>query len=203
MQSKQHHWSDGEYFIKRSFDILFSLLAILILLPFYLLIVLLIYFSSGQPVFYLQERVGKDFTSFKMIKFRTMHLNAEESGPRLAATNDARITPLGKRLRRWRIDEIPQFFNVLLGHMSIVGPRPERRVFVQQLRKSVNDYQLLFQVKPGITSSGMVNYGYASTIEEMKERAQYDIAYLKRLSLIRDVQILLATVMVILRGKGK
>lgn len=132
-----------------------------------------------------------------------MKLNAEQNGPQLSSDNDQRIIGIGKLLRKWRLDELPQFWNVLKGDMSLVGPRPEREFYIKQLEQQVDEYSILFVTKPGITSSGMVNYGYASNLEGMKKRAPFDIQYIKQLSLQQDFKILLQTVQVLFDGSGK
>lgn len=201
--SERFYWKGWKSVFKRCFDIVISLFFLLILSPVYLLISFIVLVTAGAPVFYTQERVGKNNRIFKIIKFRTMKHNAEIDGPMLALENDERIVGFGKMMRKWRIDELPQFINVLLGDMSIVGPRPERLSFVEELKKRNSNYEILFNVKPGITSMGMVKYGYASTIEEMLERFQFDYEYMQHLSLKQDVQILFNTITVLFEGSGK
>ena len=203
MQNNSTLWLPFPYFVKRSLDIVISVFAILFLLPFSLLISIVLLFSSGFPIFYCQERVGQQKRKFSMIKFRTMNRNSELDGPQLAQLNDERTTSFGKFMRKWRIDEIPQFVNVLKGDMCIVGPRPERAYFVEKLEQSVPNYSQIFSVKPGITSAGMVHFGYASTVEQMQQRAKFDLDYVNNLSLRNDCNILIQTVLVILNGKGK
>lgn len=196
-------WGLFPLFVKRSADIAFSLIAIVILLPLMLIISLLILITSSRPVFYRQERIGKNQKPFQLYKFRTMINESEENGPQLAQEDDDRITRVGHFLRKWRLDELPQFFNVLIGDMSIVGPRPERAFYAAQLISRNNEYLSLYKVKPGITSSGMVEYGYASSIEEMEERLPFDLAYMRNLSLLQDFKILLKTIFVLVNGNGK
>ena len=189
--------------IKRLLDISISLLSIVLLIPFYVLIAILIKQNSKGPIFFLQERVGKNGNPFKIIKFRTMFVNAENNGPKLSSTNDSRITPIGKILRKTRIDEFPQFVNVLKGDMSLVGPRPERQYYIDQIIKKEPHYLQLTSVRPGITSWGQVKFGYAENVNEMIRRMKYDLLYLKNRSLSLDFKIMFYTVITILKAKGK
>ena len=189
--------------IKRLLDISISLLSIVLLIPFYVLIAILIKQNSKGPIFFLQERVGKNGNPFKIIKFRTMFVNAENNGPKLSSTNDSRITPIGKILRKTRIDEFPQFVNVLKGDMSLVGPRPERQYYIDQIIEKEPHYLQLTSVRPGITSWGQVKFGYAENVNEMIRRMKYDLLYLKNRSLSLDFKIMLYTVITILKAKGK
>lgn len=189
--------------IKRIIDIIISLLFLTFTLPLSLIIAFAIKLDSRGPVFYLQERVGKDEKVFKIIKFRSMIKNAEEeSGPTWASKNDPRVTRVGKILRRLRLDEIPQFINVLLGHMSLVGPRPERPYFVEELSKQIPLYKRRLRVKPGITGWAQVKHKYDESIEDVKKKLQYDIFYIENMSLRMDLKILLHTIAVVLLGKG-
>ena len=194
---------EWQYSVKRLADIVISLLAMMVLSPVYLLTAILVKCSSPGPVFYAQERIGYHGKPFKMHKFRSMYVNAEESGPALSKDNDPRITPFGRFMRKVRLDEIPQFYNVLKGTMSIVGPRPERQYYIDQIVKRAPEYLLLQRIKPGITSWGQVKYGYASTVDEMVERLRYDLLYLDNMSLTTDIKILVYTVLIILQGRGK
>jgi exopolysaccharide biosynthesis polyprenyl glycosylphosphotransferase len=189
--------------MKRLLDISISLLSILLLIPFYVLIAILIKQNSKGPIFFLQERIGKNGTPFKIIKFRTMFVNAESNGPQLSSTNDSRITPIGKFLRKTRIDEFPQFMNVLKGDMSLVGPRPERQFYINQIVEKEPHYLQLTSVRPGITSWGQVKFGYAENVNEMIRRMKYDLLYLKNRSLSLDFKIMFYTLITILKAKGK
>ena len=183
--------------------ILVAFIALMVLSPLFLVLGILVKTTSKGVVFYLQERIGHRGETFKIIKFRSMYQNAEENGPALSSENDARITPLGKILRKWRLDELPQFINVLKGDMSLVGPRPERAYFIEKMRKKAPHCQHLQRVKPGITSLGMVKFGYAENVDEMIERLKYDIIYIENQSLTIDFKIMLYTVITLLRGRGK
>ena len=190
--------------LKRIFDILISLIAIIILSPLYLITSIIVYTTSKGPIFYKQERIGYKGKPFYMHKFRSMYTNAESNGPMLSSGDkDPRITPFGRFMRKVRLDEIPQFYNVLKGTMSIVGPRPERQFFIDQIVKKAPEYRLLHRIKPGITSWGQVKYGYAESVDEMVERLKYDLIYLENPSLSTDIKILLYTAVIILQGRGK
>lgn len=189
--------------IKRLFDIFASSIAILILAPVYLVVALCVYFNDKGPVFYKQERIGLKGKPFQIIKFRSMYINAEAAGPALSKDDDPRITPIGKVLRKYRLDEIPQFFNVINGEMSLVGPRPERQFFIDKIVEKAPQYRMLHRVKPGITSWGMVKYGYAENVEQMIKRMRYDILYIENMSLVLDLKIMIYTIRTILKGAGK
>lgn len=190
-------------FVKRLFDILTSILILVLGFPFYLLIGLLVKFSSEGPMFFMQERIGLGGKPFKIFKYRSMRVDAEAKGPQLSKENDPRITALGKLLRKTRIDEFPQFWNVLKGDMSLVGPRPERQFFINQIIEKAPHYRRLHRIKPGITSWGQVKYGYAENVDEMVERLQYDLLYLENISIILDLKILIYTVLIMFQGRGK
>ncbi|MBQ0120786.1 MAG: sugar transferase [Bacteroidales bacterium] len=195
--------SEGEKNMKRLLDIVVSAIVVLILVPVYAIVALMVKLDSKGPVFYTQERVGYHNKPFKIIKFRTMVCDAEAEGiPQLSREDDPRITRLGVFLRKYRIDELPQFWNVLRGDMSIVGPRPERQFYIDQIIKRVPSYALLRQVRPGITSLGMVKFGYAQNLEEMLERLNYDLLYLENMSMLNDFKIMVYTVKIVLTGRG-
>jgi exopolysaccharide biosynthesis polyprenyl glycosylphosphotransferase len=190
-------------FVKRGCDIVLSLIAIILLLPVYLFLAIGVKRSSPGPVFYLQERIGYLGKPFNIIKFRSMCEHAENDVPMLSSDNDPRITAFGKFMRQYRLDETPQFFNVLRGDMSLVGPRPERQFYIDQIVERAPYYQLLLGIKPGITSWGQVKYGYASTVDEMCERLKYDLLYMENMSITTDIKILIYTVGIIFQGRGK
>lgn len=189
--------------LKKGFDIIGSLFALSLCIPFIPFIIVGILFSSKGPIFYTQTRIGKSRKPFKMIKFRSMYIDAEHKGPSLSSTKDPRITPFGRIMRKWHIDELPQFINVLIGDMSIVGPRPERKHFINQILPKAPYYAHLFRIKPGITSWGMVKYGYAENITQMIERLKYDILYLENMTLLVDLKIVIHTLKSVLVGDGK
>ncbi len=188
--------------LKRAGDLAVSAMALVLLAPLFAVLAVLIKRDSKGPVFYRQERIGYHKKPFRIIKFRTMVADAEPSGPRLSSEGDNRITPLGRFMRKYRLDELPQFVNVLRGEMSLVGPRPEREFFIRQILKKAPYYSLLHQVRPGITSWGMVKHGYASSVDEMVERARFDLIYLENISLMVDLKILLHTVNTVIKGRG-
>ena len=196
--------SDAELCIKRAFDIVVSALGIIILSPVFALIAIQVKISSRGPVFYRQERIGLYGKSFYIYKFRTMIDHAEQEGkPQLTADDGPRVTGVGKWLRKYRLDELPQLWNILRGEMSIVGPRPERLYFIEQIMREAPYYCLLYKVRPGLTSWGPIRVGYTDTMEKMIERLNCDIVYVENMSLLLDLKILFFTVGVILRGKGK
>jgi len=188
---------------KRAFDLAVSLTMLLLLTPLYITLAILIKLDSKGPIFFRQERIGKGGKPFKIIKLRSMRVDAEKFGPALSSDHDPRITRIGKWLRKLRLDELPQFWNVLVGEMSLVGPRPERQFFIDQIVEVAPHYRHLHKVKPGITSWGQVKYGYASSVDEMVERLTFDILYIENMSLALDIKIILYTVIVIVEGRGK
>lgn len=190
-------------FVKRGCDIVFSLLAIVLLMPVYIFLAIGVKRSSKGPIFYMQERIGYLGKPFNIIKFRSMCENAESDGPMLSSQNDSRITPFGKFMRQYRLDETPQFFNVLRGDMSLVGPRPERQFYIDQIVERAPYYQLLLGIKPGITSWGQVRFGYAENVDQMIERLRWDILYIENMSILMDIKILIYTVLIILKREGK
>lgn len=188
--------------IKLTFDIIMSVCVLLILSPIMVALMIAVKLSSPGPVFYHQERIGKKRKPFKIYKFRSMYVDAESNGPMLSSSEDKRVTPLGKVLRKYRLDELPQFWNVLKGDMSLVGPRPERDFFIRKIIERAPYYCLVFQVKPGITSWGMVKYGYASNIDQMVNRTKFDLIYITNMSIALDIKILIYTIRTIIRGSG-
>ncbi len=194
---------DWQRVCKRFMDIIVSASAIIILLPLYLFTIIRVKFSSVGPILYKQERIGKYGIPFNILKFRSMYVNAEEMGPALSKTDDPRITNWGKFMRKWRIDELPQFFNILRGDMSLVGPRPERIFYINQITTTHPHYKYLHKVKPGLTSWGMVQYGYAENLDQMIDRMKYDILYIENCSLALDIKIMLYTFKVLFQGRGK
>lgn len=192
-----------EKLLKRTFDVFASSLTILLLSPLYLFAAIRTKLSSAGPILYAQKRVGLNGVEFNIYKFRSMVLDAEKNGPALSSSHDQRITKWGKVMRKWRIDEIPQFFNVLKGDMSIVGPRPERKFYIDQILPKAPHYKHLQRVQPGITSLGMVKFGYAENIDQMIERSKYDLIYIENISFLMDIKIMLYTMLTILHGEGK
>lgn len=190
-------------FFKRTFDIVFSALVLLIGFPVFLTIAIVVALDSKGPIFYKQQRIGLQGKPFDIIKFRSMRVDAEQDTPQLSKENDPRITKFGKILRKTRMDEIPQFWNVLIGEMTLVGPRPERQFFIDQIVQKAPYYKRLKRVKPGITSWGQVKYGYAENVDQMVERLQYDLLYLENISLLMDLKILVYTVLIMIQGRGK
>lgn len=194
------HW---QKFVKRGMDMVLSLLALIFCIPVFVVIATLIRFDSKGPIFFTQERIGYKGIPFKIIKFRSMFVDAETLGPRLSSESDDRRTRIGIFLRKSRLDELPQFINVFLGQMSLVGPRPERQFFIDQIIDKAPLYKRLHRVKPGITSWGQIKYGYAESVAEMIERMKYDVFYLENMSLALDIKIMFNTALTMIQGRGK
>ncbi|NVK65159.1 MAG: sugar transferase [Flavobacteriales bacterium] len=188
---------------KRIFDIVASAIALVLLTPVFIVLGILVKTSSPGPILFFQERIGKNGVAFKIIKFRTMVTDAEKAGPQLSSSNDPRITKIGRFMRKSRLDEFPQFWNVLVGDMSLVGPRPERQFYIDQIAEVEPQFHQLTKVRPGITSWGQVKYGYAENVDQMLARMKYDLLYLKNRTLSLDFKIMLYTVLIIFKGTGK
>ena len=192
-----------EEVMKRVGDVMFSAVVLVLGLPFWVLIAALVKIESRGPVFYKQERVGKDGALFNIIKFRSMRTDAEKEGPQWAGKRDPRVTRVGRWLRKLHLDEIPQLINILNGHMSLVGPRPERPVFVEKLSREIPMYTRRLKVRPGLTGWAQVKHTYDETIDDVRKKVQYDLSYIENMSLRMDIKIILSTVYHLLLGKGR
>ena len=199
----EHKMSDAELCIKRAADVVLSLSVMVLLSPLYILLYVLVYATSKGQAIYRQERIGLHGIPFQILKFRTMCEDAELKKPMLSQDNDPRITRVGAFLRKYRLDELPQMWNVLRGDMSLVGPRPERAYFIRQIEQKAPYYCLLYKIRPGLTSWGPIKVGYTDTIDKMVERLNYDITYMENMSLRLDLKILFFTIGVIIDSKGK
>lgn len=188
--------------IKRGFDILVSFVGLVLLSPIFLIIYIAMKCKSDGPVIFSQERIGYKGRPFNILKFRTMVVDSEEDGtPQLAQKDDDRLTPIGKFLREHHLDELPQLFNVLRGDMSFVGPRPERKYFIDKIMEQNSDYEYIYLMRPGTTSMATIYNGYTDTMEKMLIRLQMDLDYLQKRSLLLDAKIMFVTAKYILFGK--
>ncbi|RXP59457.1 sugar transferase [Lutibacter sp. HS1-25] len=191
-------------FPKRIFDIAFSSFVILAVLTWLTpLVAIIIFFESGEKTFFKQERIGKNWKPFYIYKFKSMVGFPPVNDPLLSKDEEGRITTFGRIMRKYRIDEFPQFINVFKGEMSIVGPRPERLFFLNDITSYIPKYKKMINLKPGITSLGQIKYGYADNLEQMLKRARYDLIYLDNLTFWTDIKVILGTIIIVFQGKGR
>jgi len=196
------HMASWQIATKRIFDIVLSSIMLVLLFPVFVYFAIAIKLDSKGPIHYKQERIGRYGKPFFILKFRSMYVDSENGTPKLSSTDDERITRIGRMLRKFRIDELPQFWNILKGEMSIVGPRPERKFYINQIIEQAPYYCLLYKIRPGLTSWGPIKIGYSDTIEKMVERLNYDIIYMEDMSLFNDLRILILTIEILFKGKG-
>lgn len=191
-----------ERIVKRVFDFTCSLLALIILSPVFLVVAIMLLWQGDGSVFFKQERIGYKGKTFNILKFRTMRADSESDGePQLAKANDERLTRIGKFLREHHLDELPQLVNVLKGDMSFVGPRPERRYFIEKIRLENPNYDYLYMIRPGLTSMATLHNGYTDTMEKMLKRLEMDLEYLQKRSLWLDLKLIFTTFVYIVNGK--